>query len=171
MALVSGSEKRVSSSTETTFGRRSVVADVVTSTPINRSLSSRLNDPVLLKLSPEREVVDVVVVVVGSVVVVVDDDDSVFVVIVVVVVFSGGTTLRTAPILTIFGVMNAAAGFELDKTGFVLDRSGFVLDKTGFGLDATCNSAARFRRDKKMSAIGILEKKFILFFIDDGTTD
>jgi hypothetical protein len=47
--------------------------------------------------------------------------------------------------------MKAAAGFELD-------RSGFELDKTGFGLDATCNSAARFRRDKKMSAIGILEK-------------
>jgi hypothetical protein len=92
----------------------------------------------LLKLSSERESVVVVVVVV------VDDD-------VVVDVFSGGTTLRTAPILTIFGVMKAAAGFELD-------RSGFELDRTGFGLDATCNSAARFRRDKKMSAIGILEK-------------
>jgi len=93
----------------------------------------------LLKLSSERESVVVVVVVV--------DDD----VVVVVDVFSGGTTLRTAPILTIFGVMKAAAGFELDRSGFELDRSGFE-------LDATCNSAARFRRDKKMSAIGILEK-------------
>ncbi len=94
----------------------------------------------MLKLSSEREPV-VVVVGVG----VVDD------VVVVVDIFSGGTTLRTAPILTIFGVMKAAAGFELDRTGF-------ELDKTGFGLDATCNSAARFRRDKKMSAIGILKK-------------
>ena len=127
----------LSSSTATTFGRRSVVEDVVDSTLTifadNNDVSIPGNGT-----SSASNVDDVVL----------NTDDTN--VVVVVAASDGGTTLSEAPILTIFGVMKFEAGLELDWTGFKLDKSGF-------GLEATWSSAARrFLLDRKMSAIGIL---------------
>ena len=66
------------------------------------------------------------------------------VVVVVVVVVAFGNTFMTAPILTILGVLKA--GLELANVVVVVES-------------AWAESASRLRRDRNMSAIGILKKK------------
>ena len=91
----------LSSSTATTFGRRSVVEDVVDSTLTifadNNDVSIPGNGT-----SSASNVDDVVL----------NTDDTN--VVVVDAASDGGTTLSEAPILTIFGVMKFEAGLELD---------------------------------------------------------
>ena len=119
---------------DTTFGSLLVEDEVDSSNPSN-SFSLGLEG-----VTVSNSVPIVVVVVVGASAVVI-----VVVVVVVVVVVAFGNTFMTAPILTILGVLKA--GLELANVVVVV-----VVES------AWAESASRLRRDRNMSAIGILKK-------------